>query len=74
MKLKSKTKQADHTIEQALEACYKGVRDGISSFLLKNALIIDGFTPEKADLIIRWAQQSKRNKNGIKSKATKPSV
>ena len=38
---------------------------GGSIRIIKAALILQGFTPQKADIIIRWAQQHiARNKDG----------
>ncbi len=60
-----------HTTEQALEASIGALRDGMSPYILRSALISDGFKPNKAETIIRWASQylRKRKENGNLSSA-----
>lgn len=46
-----------HTTTQAIEATVRALRDGMTAPMLKQALVADGFTPQKANTIIRWGQQ-----------------
>ena len=45
-------------IEDAIQATTKALKIGASVSIMKLALISDGFTPEKADIIIKWANQT----------------
>lgn len=48
-----------YTIEQALKAVYGAIHRNIPILAIHNDLLDAGFKPEKADIIIRWAQQYK---------------
>lgn len=49
-----------HKTEDAIQSITKALRAGAHVSILKQALLSDGFKPERADIIIRWASQSLR--------------
>ncbi len=53
------------TIEDAIRVSIRVIRQRGSVDILKHALMQDGFEPERADTIIRWAIQI--NKKEIKN-------
>jgi hypothetical protein len=44
-------------VESAIQATATALRAGAHVSIMKLALVSDGFKPEKADIIIRWALQ-----------------
>jgi flagellar biosynthesis/type III secretory pathway M-ring protein FliF/YscJ len=46
-----------HTTQQAIQAATNALHAGVTISLLKQALIQDGFTSQKASVIIRWANK-----------------
>lgn len=46
-----------HTTTQAIQAVTKALHDGVSLPFLRMALTQDGFSKDKANVIIRWAIQ-----------------
>jgi hypothetical protein len=49
------------SIEEAIEAVSGALRAGASEKIVALTLIDDGFKPEKAQIIIRWAKQYKKS-------------
>lgn len=45
----------NHTTEESIHAATVAIQKGISIPMLKRALLGDGFTKEKIEVIVRWA-------------------
>lgn len=43
-------------VESAIQATARALKAGAHVSIMKLALVSDGFKPEKADIIIRWAR------------------
>lgn len=48
---------AEHSTKDAIVASTKAIKKGVSLALLKQALIVDGFSSSKAQTIILWSLQ-----------------
>ena len=46
-----------HSTVQAIQAATQALGDDCAPWVIRGALISDGFSPDKADTIIRWAKQ-----------------
>lgn len=46
-----------HSTLQAIQAATRALEDNCAHWIVRGALVSDGFSPEKADVIIRWAKQ-----------------
>ncbi len=46
-----------HSTLQAIHAATQALGDNCAQQIIRGALISDGFPPNKADTIIRWAKQ-----------------
>lgn len=44
-----------HTIEEAIKATARAIHFGVSEAACKFDLVQDGFKPERAAIIVRWA-------------------
>jgi hypothetical protein len=56
---------AGHTVEESIKAVSRALRFGVSEIACKFDLVEDGFKPEKAAVIVRWALQSNKKKPSL---------
>lgn len=52
-----------HSTEEAVKAITRALEKGASLAILKHALLLDGFSIKKAEVIILWALQNKEKSN-----------
>jgi hypothetical protein len=56
-----------HTTTEAIQASISALQDGIHVEMLRQCLMAEGFKPNKAATIVRWALQFQRKNNGYVS-------